>query len=344
MKINKEKQKWTDEDLLFYINDLQMSELARYIGLEESPQSWKIAFEKIKNNIPKTITWLDKKYEEGVLIFYKLDDVGFRKKYLETIDIINSNIYLKVLCYLWHYILYIDDTGLYKDVWNWKETKELFKEAGNYMIPVVVLLSGYELHLNNMKNRNFDKEQINEQIKNINQCCTQGIRFRQMIWGSYFMKGRLIQVGRLQYELKKEVPDCVKEFKEGSYMYIHIPKEVHLNIDDVNNSIKNAKEKIERFYPEIEISKLQFYTNTWLLSDELDSILDENSNIIKFKNKFDIIEQTENIEEFLNFVFQEKVFNINYEKLKEETILQKKLKEKLLENKKLHIGLGILKD
>lgn len=158
------------------------------------------------------------------------------------------------------------------------------------------------------------------------------------------MNGRLIQVGRLQYEFDEEVPKSVKEFKDGSYMYIHIPKEEHLNIDDVNNSIKSAKEKIEKFYPEIEISKLQFYTNTWLLSNELDNILDENSNIIKFKNKFDIIAQTENTEDFLNFVFQEKVYNVNYENLKEETILQSKLKEYLLENKKLHIGLGILKD
>ena len=337
---------------LYYIDDLQMSELAKYIGLEDSPQSWKIAFEKIKNNIPKTIKWLDKKYEDEVLNYYKLDDISFRKKYLETIDMINSNIYLKVLCYLWHYILYIDDSGLYKDVWNWNETKGLFKDAGNHMLPVVALLSGYEIHLKNMENRKFDQEQIDEQIKNVNKCCTmdsqrfgiEGIRFSQMIWGSYFMNGRLIQVGRLQYEFDEKVPKSVKEFKDGSYMYIHIPKEEHLNIDDVNNSIKSAKEKIEKFYPEIEISKLQFYTNTWLLSNELDNILDENSNIIKFKNKFDIIAQTENTEDFLNFVFQEKVYNVNYENLKEETILQSKLKEYLLENKKLHIGLGILKE
>lgn len=337
---------------LNYIDDLQMSELAKYIGLKEVPKSWKIAFEKIKNNIPKKIKWLDKKYADEVLNYYKLDDINFRKKYIETIDMINSNIYLKVLCYLWHYILYIDDSGLYKDVWNWKETEDLLKKAGNHMMPVIALLSGYEIHLKNMKNRKFDQEQIQEQMKNINQCCTMdkqrfdidGIRFSQMIWGSYFMNGRLIQVGRLQYEFDEEVPESVKNFKDGSYIYIHIPKGDSLNIDDVNASIKNAKEKIEKFYPEIEISKLQFYTNTWLLSNELDNILDENSNIIKFKNKFEIIEQTENTEDFLNFVFQKKEYNINYENLKEETILQRKLKEYLLENKKLHIGLGILKE
>lgn len=337
---------------LNYIDDLQISELAKYIGLENAPQSWNIAFEKIKNNIPKKIKWLDKEYAEEVLNYYKLENINFRKKYIETIDMLNSNIYLKVLCYLWHYILYIDDSGLYKDVWNWEETKEFFKQVENHMIPVIALLSGYDIHLKNMKKRKFNQEQIKEQIKNINQCCTMdkqrfnidGIRFSQMIWGSYFMNGRLIQVGRLQYEFDEEVPESVKNFKGGSYIYIHIPKGESLNIDDVNSSIKNAKKKIAKFYPEIEISKLKFYTNTWLLSNELDNILDESSNIIKFKNKFDIIEQTENTKDFLNFVFQEKGYNINYENLKEETILQRKLKEYLLENKKLHIGLGILKD
>lgn len=296
------------------IDDLQMDELAQYIGLDNTPDSWKIVFKKIKNNIYQRVKWLDKKYALDVLKYYKLDDVDFIKQYLETIDMINSDIYLKVLCYLWHYILYIDDSGLYKDVWKWTETKELFKENGNHMMPVIALLSGYEIHLKNMKNRKFDQEQIQEQIKNINQCCTMdkqrfdidGIRFSQMIWGSYFMNGRLIQVGRLQYEFDEEVPDNVKNFKDGSYIYIHIPRGDNLNIEEVEASIKLSKEKIEKFYPEIEVSKLQYYTNTWLLSNELDTILDENSNIIKFKNKFDIIEQTENLEDFLNFVFQEK--------------------------------------
>lgn len=332
-------------------NYLQMDELAKYIGLEEAPQSWNIAFENIKRNIPNKIKWLDKKHAIKVLEYYNINDEIFNNKYLETLDMINANVYLKVLIYLWHYILYIDRTGLYKDVWNWKETDRLFKNIGNYMIPVVVLLSGNEIHLKNMKKRKFDKKQIEEQIKNINQCCTidkqrfniDGIGFSQMVWGSYFMNGKIIQVGRLQYEFDEETPINVKNYKDGDYIYIHIPRGNNLNIEDVEKLIYESKEKLEKFYPEIDISRLLYYTNTWLLSNELDNILDENSNILKFKNKFEIIEQTENIEDFLNFVFQEKGCNINYENLKEETTLQNKLKKYILEGRKLHIGLGILK-
>ena len=337
---------------LGYIDAIQMDELAKYIGLEKAPQTWKIAFEKIKFNIPSKIKWLDKEHAKSILEYYNLKEETFKNKYLETIDMINANIYLKVLSYLWHYILYIDSTGLYKDVWNWKETNKLFENVGNHMLPVVVLLSGNEIHNRNMKSRKFDKEQIEEQIRNINQCCTMdkkrfginGIRLSQMVWGSYFMKGKIIQVGRLQYEFDEEVPTNIKNYKDGDYIYIHIPKGDNLDIKDVEESIYQSKDKIKKFFPEIDISRLQYYTNTWLLSNELNIFLDENSNIIKFKNKFDIIEQTENIEDFLNFVFQEKDCNINYENLKEETTLQKKLKKYILEDKKLHIGLGILKN
>ena len=41
----------------------------------------------------------------------------------------------------------------------------LFKSSGNYMIPVIALLSGCKLHKENMSKRNYDKEQIEEQKK-----------------------------------------------------------------------------------------------------------------------------------------------------------------------------------
>ncbi len=84
-------------------NYLQMDELAKYIGLEEAPQSWNIAFENIKRNIPNKIKWLDKKHAIKVLEYYNINDEIFNNKYLETLDMINANVYLKVLIYLWHY-------------------------------------------------------------------------------------------------------------------------------------------------------------------------------------------------------------------------------------------------
>lgn len=59
---------------------------------------------------------------------------------------------------------------------------------------------------------------------------------------------------------------------------------------------------------------------------------------------FNIIEYEECINDFLNFVFDEVINDTRYENLVENTFLQKKLKQYLLEGKKLHLGLGILKN
>ena len=117
-----------------------------------------------------------------------------------------------------------------------------------------------------------------------------------------------------------------------------------LNEDVVDESIGNSKNRIKNFYPEIDLSRLLFFTESWLLSNELDDILDKESNIIKFKSKFEIIKQIENKSDFLNFVFNEREDNIDYNNLQEKTKLQKELKKFFISNKRLHIGLGILID
>ena len=80
-----------------------------------------------------------------------------------------------------------------------------------------------------------------------------------------------------------------------------------------------------------------------MLSPELKEVLSLSSNIIKFQNKFDIVEYEENIRDFLNFVFDDVLDNIKYYELPEDTSLQKVLKKKILNKEKLHLGLGILK-
>lgn len=91
--------------------------------------------------------------------------MDFKSILLETIDLVKKDEKLQIIVYLLYYILYIDDTELYKDVWKWKMSTNLFKNVGNYMIPVIALLSGCKLHKENMSKRNYDKEQIEEQKK-----------------------------------------------------------------------------------------------------------------------------------------------------------------------------------
>ena len=71
-------------------------------------------------------------------------------------------------------------------------------------------------------------------------------------------------------------------------------------------------------------------------------MLDKSSNISLFHNLF-VVEDGENcIDDILNFVYEINECD-DYNQLSEKTSLQKKIKERLLKDKKIYLGLGILK-
>lgn len=328
-----------------------IEELANYISLEEIPNSWINCFEEIKKAYNPN--WLDDYEFHLILNFYELND-NFKRRFINELNLLNIDKKLNVICFIFYYILFLADGKNYNNIWSWKSTSNVFKDNGSYMIPAIALLCGYWFHIKNMKYRNFDSAQIKLQKYNINLVCTNdkikygidGIRFSQMIWGSYFMKGNLVQIGRLQYEVGVKIFDKLdKYFKEKhQYIYIHIPRDKDLKEKDVNESLYLADKYIKKYYPELKNEKLAYYTKTWLLSPEVNQILSENSNIIKFQNKFNIIEYEENINDFLNFVFDVVIGEGNYKDLPEKTILQRELKRKLLNNETLHLGLGVIKN
>ncbi len=325
-------------------------DLTNYISLESVPSSFLNCYEEIKKEYHSN--WLNEYDFPKILAYYKLDS-SFQKRFYEEIELLKQDDRLNIICFIMYYILFLAGTKDYYDIWSWKSTNQVFKHHGSYMIPVVALLCGYTFHMENMKKRNFSEEQIEIQKYNIRLTCISdykryhldGIRFSQMIWGSFFMKGYLIQVGRLQYEVGVKNFDKLNQyFKEkSSYIYIHIPRGEDLKECEVEESLQLAEKDIKKYYPELTKEKLVYYTQSWLLSPEVKEILPTDSNIMKFQNKFDIIEYEENKSDFLNFVFGKVLGDVNYKDLPEKTKLQKELKKRLQDKKKLHLGLGILK-
>lgn len=327
-----------------------IEELVSYISLETIPSSWLNCYEDIKKQYNSN--WLDEYDFKLILSYYNFDD-KFRKRFEDEIKILEQDNKLNIICFIMYYILFLADSKNYYNIWSWKSTTNVFKNNGSYMIPVVALLCGYHFHIENMKQRNFDARQIEMQKYNIKLTCTNdsikykinGIRFSQMIWGSFFMKGNLIQIGRLQYEIgAKNFDKLNKYFKEEhQYIYIHIPRGEDLNEKDVDESLDLVDKYIKRYYPELKSMKLAYYTQTWLLSPEVKEILSDDSNIVKFQNKFNIKEYEENISDFLNFIFGVVMGENNYKDLPERTFLQRELKRKILNNEILHLGLGFVK-
>ncbi len=270
------------------------------------------------------------------LDYYLIKDADYQEKCNICIDEIirQKNIYIKTKEI--YEILYTDETGKFKELWNEKDINILFGQKVNPFITNILLLLGFEYHIKNIKKYDFDDEQIKKQKQRIKECLLNdivnkhydGIRISQMLWGTYFINGRLIECGRLQFEPTSN--DKVK---------IHIPAGNKLDIKDVKDSIETSRKLIKKYY---NIENPKYICESWLLSKEISEMLDENSNIRKFQELFDIQSSENGIDDVLNFVFNLKKCD-NYNELSEVTRLQKNIKEFLKSNKTIYDGYGELK-
>lgn len=116
----------------------------------------------------------------------------------------------------------------------------------------------------------------------------ESIRISQMIWAAYFINTKLIEVGRLQYE------------KCENHIKIHIPSGEKLEIEKVFNSIKESKLEIEKYF---DMRNAEYRCDSWLLSNQINDIIDSNSNIAKFYNLFEVQDGPDAKKDILNFVF-----------------------------------------
>lgn len=324
-------------------------ELMQYISFYDMTKAFSHCSEDIFCRYQKD--WLDEYDFSEILNYYSFDD-SFKERFFREIKLLKQDDKLNYICFIFYYILFFAPDKDYYSIWSWKSTKEVFSLHGSYMIPVVSLLCGYPFHLQVMETRGFDSSQIDLQKQGVRMACTSdkdrlqmdGIRFSQMIWGSFFMKGNLIQVGRLQYEVAvRNFSKLDQYFSEKyTYIYIHIPRDDRLCEEDVDISLSRVESIIHHYYPELQNNKLAYYTESWLLSPELCQILDDDSNIIRFQRKFRIVGVEANVNDFLNFVFDAPVEVSDYNNLPDKTRLQKGLKQFLIEGKQLHLGIGVL--
>lgn len=309
--------------------------MGEYINIDDVPVDWITYYDVALNSFDKK--WIDIDFKD-MFDFYELD-IEFRKRFLKEIEILKKDINLNFLVYLWYFIMFsISDK--YK-IQRWKNKDNNFKSNGSYMMPVVAMLMGYNNHKKMMIENKYDDEQIRMHKENIRRTCSydrerlglDGIRFSQMVWGSRFMKGHIIQVGTLQYELKTNF------FNNEDVIFIHIPRNADFSEEALEYTFKNAISNVNKY---LTTNNYKYVTESWLLSPELEDLLSQNSRIRNFRKYFTLYSTKESISDFLNFVFNKPFIN-DYKELPEETSLQIKLKEKILNGEKLHIGIGILK-
>lgn len=277
------------------------------------------------------------------LHFYGIKDEEYKKRCLEVVYDINNNEVLKNKVEELFYKLYDRNKEGLSKLWKMKKVSELFGDCNLFITSVMILL-GYDIHRKNMSKYNLSDEQKSIHIKRVKNALLddiyirgyESVRISQMLWASYFINLRIIEVGGFQYELVSENP--ITKEKEMC-IKMHVPKGASLKEEDVRGSIRKSTYEIERYF---NVKDINYYIESWLLSPEVLALLDNNSNILKFSKLFSIKSMGECTRDILDFVFND-VYIKDYNLLVCKTSLQAKLKSLLINKKEIHIGIGKLK-
>ncbi len=282
---------------------------------------------------------------DEALLFYDIKDDKYRAKCHEAYEYLNKSEELKSNFLRLYEILYEKKDYSLAKLWKVKEKSELFGSVYQPYITNLLLLSGWDIHYKNMNKYKMDDNQIKLHKRRVKEALTydvyergyDGIRISQMLWGSYFINLKIIEVGSLQFEvvdinpITKEKQNCIK---------IHIPKNSDFKINNIINSIRMSKQEILKYFM---LDNPEYYCESWLLSKGVLKLLKDGSNILKFSKLFDITSKENCMNDILNFVYG--ILSCDdYNTLQEDTYLQRKIKEELLNGVIIKIGIGKLKE
>lgn len=329
---------------------MELKELAAYAGMEV-PETW-------ENCAPAALAqyrpdWLDGLDFDAILDFYDLGG-EYQTRLEQELALLDRDETLRKICWIMHYCLFYTVADDFRTVWRWGKCSPT-RSVGGHGTPttcVVALLAGQPLHAKQMRERGYDAEQIAFQKRGVRDCWIgerakgiDGIRFSQMIWGAYFIRGNLVRFGRLEYEmgLIPTNPQLAELLGQDIKMaYIHIPGGSSLADDGVQASLDAARTALVRYFPEATPDKLVFYTHTWLLSPQLREFLPETSNIIKFQNRFKLFKTEDSPASFVGFVFggTRPFGTYDLSELPEDTTMRREIKRRLIAGTPLEIGSG----
>ena len=145
-------------------------------------------------------------------------------------------------------------------------------------------------------------------------------------WTVHQLSGLLFRVGLLEFELRKQD------------IALHIPTGAHLDPEAVDASLDAIREMIADHFPRWK--DLPKTCHSWLLSPSMQELLPEDAKILKFQRRFAVTLTGEDNNDFLQWGFKHK--DIPYDRLPEETSLQRNLKAKLLRGEPFLDARGIL--
>lgn len=143
---------------------------------------------------------------------------------------------------------------------------------------------------------------------------------------------KIFRIGELEYELS---------VRDGENVVgIHIPSDADLSAAAVDASLEQAALFFQTYYQEFKYHK--YTCNSWLLSPALRPFLSQDSNILAFQNRFEILRENREDREYIEWLFQVPE-DTGFENLPAKTRLQRSIKQFLLNGGTVGAAYGIIR-
>lgn len=161
-------------------------------------------------------------------------------------------------------------------------------------------------------------------------------------WLKHHLTGELYKLGRLQFAFGKahcEIPSFEIR-KDEPIIEVHIDNNGPLLPSECDKSFIEAPLFFNTFFPEYQYRA--FTCHSWLLGSNMQELLPKGSNILLFRDRFDIIEE-EPYDDILRYIFK---WNTTRETLSEEQPQNEFaaiVKKRALNNGSFYTAYGILK-
>jgi len=150
-------------------------------------------------------------------------------------------------------------------------------------------------------------------------------------WTGRQLSLSLVRLGELEYEFSR--------LKGEKAISVHIPSDADLSPERVSLSLSESDWFMERYFPEYFCK--EYFCESWLLSPALKTLLPPISNIVRFAERFKLIETNENATDYIQWVYKKP--GLSAECFPENTSLQRNIKRYVLSGGKIGEATGVLK-
>lgn len=153
-------------------------------------------------------------------------------------------------------------------------------------------------------------------------------------WAWWFVRQLAMQefrIGELEFEFVEA---------EERFISIHIPGDVDFCPEKVQKTFEEYRSFLKKYFP--EWVGAEWKCESWMLSPALEQLLDENSNVLQFNHLFEVESVDYDSMAVLDWVYPGESQE-DLQSLSENTSLQKKMKQFLLDGGKVGWAKGRVK-